>query len=261
MKSLDEIMGNNSESTEEKPVTAETKDNLPAEQPEIDDTQDEATDQAPQPKSPRRVPINALHEARREAKEAKERAEAIERQFNDFRNQAFERMAAALPRQPEPEAPDFFSDPDQAIAHRLTPYQQQMQDMQRKLLKAEASIEFGGSKEIDEAYSAAMQRLQRGDPAMRMIEAQVMASPNPFVALVNWHRLEKQREKYGENPEEYINKQVEERLAQRLAETQQNPAVNPTRLPGNFATGRSSSPRGPSVPGTGPRPLSDIMKR
>ena len=261
MKSLDEIMGNKSDEMDEKPAVAELKDNIPAEQSEIDDTQDEASDPAPQPKSTKRVPINALHEARREAKEAKERAEAIERQLNDFRNQAFERMAAALPRQPEPEAPDFFADPDSAISHRLSPYEQRMADMQRQLLRTQAALEVGNIKAIDEAYGEAMSRMRSGDPSMRIAEAQIMASPNPYVALVEWHRAEKQRQKYGNDPEDYINKQVEERVAQKLAEFQQNPAANPTRLPGNFATGRSSSPRGPAVASAGPKPLSDIMKR
>ena len=117
-------------------------------------------------------------------------------------------VAAALQQQnpqAQPEPPDFFEDPDAAIAARMTPMQQQMVSMKLDFSEMMAR-QAHGNEVVEEALQAA----QQAGIVQNFIQTQ-----NPYGELVSWHKQSKFLKEAGNDPDAY-RKRVEEEVRQKV---------------------------------------------
>lgn len=255
-KSLDDIMSSGAGEAMPEPVTT----NEPAAITTPVESAALAVEQSANPVAEKpadtMVPLPALQEARREAREAREKALAIEAQL-----QAFTQMMAPKP-EPKP-VPDMFVDPNGFVQHALDPVQSQIREI-REEMSREFAISRHGKETVQAAYVALEAGMRSRDPAANRTYQAMMQSGNPYEELVAWHKTNTARQKYGEDPDAYINAEIERRLAERTAAMQASgqpsQAAQPGLVPTNLAAARSAGPR-TGVTFTGPRPLSEIMKQ
>lgn len=213
------------------------------------------------------VPQQALHAARQAEREARE-AIASERAVRE----ALERQVTALMQRMPPQAPaeapkpsDFWEDPNRAFDDRIQQAVQPLQNGQQQVIerfsKMMAAKDYGADA-VNAAYRDFEARVKRDPQGNRWIWQRIMAAEHPYGELVKWHREQAHLSKAGDDPEAYINAEVERRMAERAggaAETQPAAPGQP-QLPSSFTQARNAGPR--SAPTfSGPKPLSAIMGR
>ena len=269
-KTLDEIMsGRGTAAPEVKEAVTEAPQAQPeapsAPEPEADAASAvEAT--APEAEQGSVVPQAALHAERQKVKRYTEEVADMRRQMADMQA-AFQRQLEGLtqqlrpppPPQPQPEPPDWYTDPQAALQHNLAPIQQETAAMREQFSRMLAADKFG-----EEAVNAAQTNLERfiqsNPQAARFDYQRIMASPHPFAALVEWDRQRTALSEIGPDPKAYREKLRAEILAEMQAGRPATPSIPPAAMPSNFATARSAAP-GSGATWTGPRALTDIMKR
>lgn len=213
------------------------------------------------------VPIQAL-----DARLAKQ-AEGFEKQLRD-QAENFQRQFAVFAPKPQAEAPKpvphFFDDPDAAFDNRLRaaidPIQQSQTSIVENFSRMMASDKFGEDT-VNAAMSEIEKRVNQNPQGMRATYERIMRAPHPYGELVKWHKEVSALSTYGDDPEAYINAEVERRIAaaqggqhqdggqQHQPQTSQ---TQPQAMPRTFAQSRNNGPR--SAPqSSGPRPLSEIM--
>lgn len=178
-----------------------------------------------------------------------------------------QQMIAALQQQTRPpaqpqQAPDFFDNPDAAFEHRIaqamTPVQQQLQ-AQTERFSSMMAVDKHGLEPVQEAYAALAQRVQAMGP-QDPVYIRIMRSQHPYGELVRWHQEQSALQRYGSDPEAYINAEIERRMQERL-QGQPGTRGPAPRMPTSFA-GPTVNAGQRSTPGyNGPRPLSEIMGR
>jgi hypothetical protein len=140
---------------------------------------------------------DAAHVPSWRLREEREKAEAIERRYNDERMQ-WQRQLEMLQRQvPKPEpvpAPDLFENPNGFVEHQLrqgmTPYEQQQQALKAEVqaMREENSRWRAEAEHGADAVRDGFQWLEAGtkarDPEMMHIYDQVMQSRHPFDTMV-----------------------------------------------------------------------------
>lgn len=258
MAELDEILAGR------EPAPVETKETQPEPKTEAEaapeTTQEEADTKAT-------VPVAALQKEREKAKRYTEQVADFERRLaeQDQRwQQRFEQIVASLqPKAPEQPNPDFFEDPDAAIGHRLeqalTPIQQAMLQQREEMSRMMAAEKFG-QETVNEAY-AAIAGMKATQPAeFDALYRQIMSSPHPYGALVEWHGKQKALAEIGPDPAAYREKLKAEILAELQASGATPQANGSPAMPSNFATARNVGARSGPAWG-GPTSLADIFKR
>jgi hypothetical protein len=227
------------------------------------DATTEPTASDPVPASPEKpashdpmVPLPALQEARREAREAREKAIALEAQMQAY-------MQSMQPK-PEPKpVPDMFVDPQAFVQHQLDPVSAQIREV-REEMSRNFAITRHGEPTVKAAYDALAEGMRNRDPEATRTYQVMMQSNDPYDGLVRWHKTNTARQKYGDDPDSYISKELERRLAEKMAEMQAGqPNLGASQapvLPTNLAAARNAGPRS-GVTYSGPKPLSEIMKR
>lgn len=155
-----------------------------------------------------RIPITALLDER-EKRQAKEReAEEARREAEQLR-----RQLQAMQRPPQ-KAPDFFENPEHAFQARVTPLQQQMLSDRLDMSELMASDKHG-AEVVEEAKKAFLAEAQR-NPALHQ---QILRERHPYDAVVKWHKRVSTLSKIGDDPDAYINAEIERRLQERLSQT------------------------------------------
>lgn len=191
------------------------------------------------------IPIGAFVDMRLEAREAKRRAEAAERQLAEL-------------QKPKPEPVDIFADPDGWAKQHLGPlqsqHQQEMQDLRRELSEARAMIKHG--PEAYEAMEAELQAaIEAGDPEIHQLRTQALTSRDPAAVAMQWYENRPKNQearilaKYGLGPD---GKPVQQPASNGQAGAQ----VMPSNLAAARNVGTRSSPAW-----AGPSPLKDIFSR
>lgn len=268
MADLDEIMSGREDAsvqTEAPAVEQSTEERARDENGRFAANQQQQEDQQVQPAETQTeqrppegfVPIQALDA--RLAKE-RERHDAAMRQQSEQFQQMLQHFQQP-PRQPEaPQPPpDWWENPDAAVEHRLeqrlSPLQQQEHQRATRLNRLEARMEHGEAAiEAENAFNAAV-RAGQIDPREHQ---RIQGSENPFAEAVIWHKQQAASQKYGADPEAYINAEIERRLAERQSPTQQTQPQQQLVMPSSFAGARNAGSSSPPA-FTGPRPLSEIM--
>lgn len=212
------------------------------------------------------IPIQALDarlakQAEGFQKQLREQAENFQRQFAVF---------APKPPVETPKAPPhFFDDPDAAFDNRLRaaidPIQQSQTSIVENFSRMMASDKFGEDT-VNAAMSEIEKRVSQNPQGMRATYERIMRAPHPYGELVKWHKEVSALSTYGDDPEAYINAEVERRIAAAQGGQQQNGGQQfqpqhqqrPPTMPSSFASARNNGPRS-AAPSSGPRPLSEIM--
>lgn len=206
------------------------------------------------------IPIQAL-----DARLAKQQ-ERFDAQMRERDARFQQQLAAYQPRQPQApvQPPDFFENPDAAFQHRMqqavAPLQQGQQGMVENFSKMMAAEKFG-QEAVDKAYSEMAQRMQSNPQASQFDYQRIMSSPHPYGELVKWHKAQSALQTYGDDPNAFIEAEIQRRMA--AGGQQPNPAPQaqqPSVLPTSFSKARSAGPTG-MPQWTGPKALSDIMNR
>jgi len=166
------------------------------------------------------------------------------------------------PRPQPQQAPDFFDNPDAAFDYRIrnamTPVQQQLQ-AQTERFSSMMAVEKHGLEPVQQAYQALAQRVQAMGP-QDPVYARIMRSQHPYGELVRWHQEQSALQRYGSDPEAYINAEIERRMSERMQGQPSNRGYAP-RMPSPMS-GPTPSVGQRTAPGyAGPRPLSEIMGR
>jgi hypothetical protein len=212
LEEMDDVPGDTEEGDDE-PAEEDTEETGQgadeSDDPDEDDPreqEDEATDPAPQERE--RVPSSRL-------REETERRQAIENELANARARiaAYEneqRRQSQPERQEAPQRPDMFSDPEGWAAHQRAEIAQEMNARHVNAALNEAHEEHG------EAFVAAYRALTSmnpHDPMARAIVQRVWDAPNPGRALMNWHKAERVRQEIGNDPDAWLERKLEERLA------------------------------------------------
>lgn len=285
IRSLDEIMSREPVTTDtvqepNNPATPETdgqgmqpRDDAGKFAPKAENAQgaDGNTDQAAQAAveagkpEPGHVPLQALHAEREKGKAARERAEALERQNAELIAALTRGQPQAQPQPAEkPKPKNFWENPDEFLAERTAPIQQEAVKRHMMTSKMLAEDKFG-SEAVDEADKAlgALMQANQNDPEVIAMQQRVASSPHPYRDLVTWHQRRKAMADIGEDPVAY-RERLRAEIAAELAAANPAPAT-PQQLaakpnmPSNFASARNEGPRS-AVTYSGPKPLSEITK-
>lgn len=214
---------------------------------------------------PGHVPLQALQAEREKGKAARTEAEQL-------RQQNAELIAALTRGQPQPQpqptekpkAKNFWENPDDFLAEKLSPVQQSI-EQQRIGLSTLMAVKDHGADTVKEAQTALGEALKanRNDPTLIALEQSSQTSIHPMEDLVAWYKRRQAMADIGEDPAAYRERVRQELLAEFQPATPaptppQQPAAK-TPMPSNFAGARSEGPR-TGVTYTGPKPLSEITK-
>lgn len=178
------------------------------------------------------VPVSVILAERDKRQAAEQAARDAQAQIAQLHAQ-MQQLQARMQPKPQP-APDFFEDPEAAIAHTLRPVQQQVQAQALQQSRFFAEREFGA-----DTVEAAMAYY---DNQPREVSQRFLSHPSPFHAAVEHYQRQAALDKIGPDPDAYINAEVERRLQDRLAKPQSPAAPPPSLTAAPGAGGRAMSP-------------------
>lgn len=178
---------------------------------------------AAQEDSNRPVPITALLDEREKRQEAQRKAEEAERRAKDL-----EQRLAAM-QQPQPTV-DFKDNPQAVIEHRL---------LNERLNTSEIVAAQAHGQDVVEAAKQAFVEAARKDP---LLLQQAHRQTHPYDFVVKWHKQQSLLSQIGNDPDAWINAQVEARLQERLAQPPAPKAPPPSMARAPAAGGESIKP-------------------
>lgn len=167
----------------------------------------------------RDVPFVALMDEREKRQAAQREAEEARKKIAEY-----ERKLAEM--QKPQDKPDFFENPEAVVQQHITTVKLQ----QSKFL---AEKEFGADL-VAEAYAYFDQHPQESQ--------QLLNHPSPFHAAVEHYKRQKKLAEIGNDPDAWINAQVEARLAERLAQPSAPKAPPPSMAKAPSTGGERISP-------------------
>jgi hypothetical protein len=152
-----------------------------------------------------RIPLTELLSEREKRQSEQRQREALQRELDQLRQQMQPQ------KQPEP-VPDQFANPEaynQYWEQRIAAQQQSVDERFRQQ-EANFSLRLAHMQHGEVFEKAYQALLDGGDKAA----AQAVAnSPNPGQTLVDWYKREQVIAQVGTNPEEYVQKKLEEALS------------------------------------------------
>lgn len=156
---------------------------------------------------PGMVPQQALHAARQENADLKRRLEMVERSVL-----AQPRQQPPAQQQEQPQAKDFWEDPDGFVAQRLSPLEKTMQ-RQRESVSRMLAVSAHGADTVNAAFEAIKTGLMTNPGATSPDYQRIMASEHPFDELVQWHKRNQNMARVGSDPDKWLEAELEKRLA------------------------------------------------
>jgi hypothetical protein len=225
--------------------------------------------EAPKEEGGKQIPIQAL-----DAEKARRRkAEQEAFQLRGYLQALQQQPKPAAPQEPPKALPDWYSDPDKAFEARI---EQALKPLREKMEAAGATprqaiettsrqiaIDRHGVEAVQTAFQAAHEAMG-SDPAVNaMLRARLDASDHPFGELIRWHKEQSALQRVGDDPDAYIEAEVQRRLAeaggQPAGHAQQRAPVLPERLPADFSNARNAGGRQPAY--GGPKSLDELYGR
>ena len=196
-----------------------------------------ATPPVAEPEKPAAIPISALLDER-------EKRQAAERQAQEYQRRIQEFEAAQKPK------PDFFDNPDAVIAAERAQVQQMLWNERLNMSEMLARQAHGDDlvTQAAEAYAQAAKQ----NPALAF---DLQRQPNPYGHVVQLHKKQQALSKIGDDPDAYIERMVQERLAAMQASQSQPASVQtsrpaPTMPPRSMASAPSAGAGTPRGAGT-----------
>lgn len=162
------------------------------------------------------VPSWRLREVTAEREAATQKAEQATRESYAFQQQlqAMQRTLDGL-QKPKAEPVDFFQNPEEALAQRLSPVEQNFQSLASRLTlrasRAEAISEFG-KPAVVEMENAVEKASQQNHPDIPLLAAQMRASDDPVGIAMRWYKRSALLERTGGDLDAYVQKQLDEKL-------------------------------------------------
>lgn len=179
----------------EEPPAPKPEDPKPEPQPKPDDN-------APVPPGRLREEADARRRAERERDDLQRRLDAV---MTQPRQQP----------QPPPQQVDLFDNPSRFVQQEMRPYMEQInayvEAQFEQMSKVNAVGRFGAEK-VDAAYQALALGMQRGDPEVERAYKHIMASPDRYGAIVQWHQRGEIYRAVGGDLEAYNQRVREEAL-------------------------------------------------
>lgn len=207
------------------------------------------------------VPHEALHAEKQKVKRYTEQVASFEQTLRE-RDQAWERRFSEMleklgPKQEPQQPPDWFENPDAALNARLgesiSPIASQLSNLQTQIMRLTAAQSYGAEK-VQAFEQYVTEAMQRGDPEMATLSAQMRASADPMKTGLDWY------EKRTFDPEKERERLKAEILAELHKGNEQEQARPAPVFPSNLAGARNVGARsGPAW--SGPAPLQDIFNR
>lgn len=140
---------------------------------------------------------------------------AAERERDELRGfvAAFQRQQQ--PKQEPPKVPDVFEDPnaflDHGVKSAVDPIKSEIGQLREFYSQREAVREHGAEK-VKAAFAALDQAANAGDPEARAAVDRVKKSMHPFGDIVDWHARQTLVQTVGNDPNAWLEKQLEARL-------------------------------------------------
>lgn len=128
---------------------------------------------------------------------------------------------------PEPEPIDFIAEPDKAVESLRSEMRNETQQLKNQMSLTYAQRTFGADV-VQTAFNAVK---ATGDPA---VAAALQAQPDPYGAMVDWHKKQQMLAEVGSDPAAYEAKLREKIMAEMKAQQSVTGEVTP---PGSLAGG------------------------
>jgi hypothetical protein len=157
------------------------------------------------------IPSWRLREINEEKRAAIVRAEAAEAERQQLRAELeqLRRQPSVPAKEPIAEVkPDPLLDPEAYEAYLERKFEERANLRERNLDMASAHRTHG--KVFEEAYQAAQNALRAGDPQLKAL---MNSTSTPGEDLVKWHRERQTMREVGNDPNAWLEKKLEERLA------------------------------------------------
>jgi hypothetical protein len=170
-------------------------------EPTVQDTPVEAAPATPAAVEPKQqtVPLDAITAIRAENRELKQMLQQL----------MGSQQKAAEP-QPQPKG-SFWDDPEAYLEQKLQSVSSNGSAMTRQVSEMMAVQQFGADV-VDAAGKALLEEAQT-NPATRFDYERIMASRHPYAELVSWHKRHQTLSKIGDNPDAFVDAEVERRMA------------------------------------------------
>lgn len=178
----------------------------------------------------------------REESEARRRAEAEKAELQSQLMQMQQQIAALsrqpvqpqAPQQPQ-EAPDWYTDPEAAMQHAVSPHLQQFQQMLDYNARLAANAVYK-AEVVADAEKAFLDALNTGKVDRADYE-RVLSAPNRYEAAVQWHKRQSLLSEVGDDPQAYRQRILDEALKDpafiaRVAEAARQPGTPQAQAPG-----------------------------
>jgi hypothetical protein len=216
----DESMYDAATAPEPTPVEAEAREDRARDERGRFAAKEEAPQEAPAPvaeaapvapqaeKVDHRIPLTELLSEREKRQTEQRQREALQRELDQLRQQMQPQ------KQPEP-VPDQFANPDAYNDYWKQQLTQQQQTVDQRFREQEANFSLRlahmqHGEKFEAAYQALLDQSANGD---KTAAQQVANSPDPGRTLMNWYQREQVIAQVGTNPEEYVQKKLEEALS------------------------------------------------
>lgn len=158
------------------------------------------------------IPSWRLKEEAEARRAAEERAANHERELMELR-----RQFQAMQKQNEPKAPvpDIWENADGFVDHRtnqaIEPIKGEINQLREYYSQRDAIREHGAEK-VQAAYDALAKGINARDPEVIAVYQRAMSSIDPYGDIMKWHKKQTIFSTIGDDPEAFVERQIEERL-------------------------------------------------
>jgi len=158
------------------------------------------------------IPSWRLKEEAEARRAAEERAANHERELMELRRQF---QAMQKQNEPKPAVPDIWENADGFVDHRtnqaIEPIKGEISQLREYYSQRDAIREHGAEK-VKAAYDALANGLNARDPEVVAVYQRAMASIDPYGDIMKWHKKQTIFSTIGDDPEAFVERQIEERL-------------------------------------------------
>lgn len=162
------------------------------------------------------IPPAAIAASRQKAREKEQEAETLRREMAELRGQiqvlSQRPQQPAVQPQPKPETPALEPWDPGYDEYVRAPLVDQIQKQAERFSMRLAVKEYG-KETVQTAYAALGQAIQAGDPSARAEYQRIKQSDDPYEDIVQWHKRSQTLQKVGDDPEKWLEAELEKRLA------------------------------------------------
>lgn len=182
-----------------------------AEEPADSVAQEQPVAEAPKDTS-QGIPPWRLKEEAEARRAAEERATNRERELAELRR---ELQTIQRQNEPKPPVPDIWENADGFVDHRtnqaIEPIKGEISQLREYYSQRDAIREHGAEK-VKAAYDALAQGMNARDPEVIAVYQRAMSSIDPYGDIMKWHKKQTIFSTIGDDPEAFVERQIEERL-------------------------------------------------